>query len=101
MLNWIKRASRAEKEEMQAIVDAENELAHEHEDCQYIPFYRLERGGDAWAIVQYVDKSHPDFADVYTHGQRIDAGSFVRCSECGDVRDFWEGQFENCYECGA
>lgn len=101
MLKWIKSASGNEKDGMQTIVDAENELAHEHTDQQYIPFYRLERCGDCWGIVMYVDKPHPLFADIYTHGERIEAGSFVRCSECGDVRDFWDGQFESCYECGA
>ena len=86
---------------MALIVAAENELAHEHTDRQYIPFYRLERTGDCWGIVMYVDVPHPEFTDIYTHGERVEAGSFVRCSECGDVRDLWEGQFEGCYECGA
>ena len=101
MLKWIKSASRSEKIEMQVIVDAENEFAHEHADQQHTSFYRLERGGDAWGIIQYVDKPHPEFTDIYTHGQRIGGGSFVRCSECGDVRDLWEGQFDRCYECGV
>jgi hypothetical protein len=101
MYTWVKRASATEKIQMQEVVDSFNELANEHTDMPFISFYRLERCGDSWGMVEYVDVPSVEWSDYYNHGQRMETISFVRCDNCGGVRELMDGQIEFCYYCDA
>lgn len=99
---WVKRASEQDKQEMREVVDSYNELAYENADVhQYVPYYRLERGGDEWVMVCYVDYAVEGFEDLYTHGERRYAIGFVRCGFCGHIRELADGQIEFCTTCDA
>ena len=87
--------------EMEDCVASLNELAHEDYDISgFMLSYKLERGGDSWGVVAYVAKIHPEAMGQVRIGQRFDAGSFVRCANCGHIRDLWDGQIEFCTDCG-
>jgi len=89
---WVKRASAEQMQEMVDEVAGDNEI-HQKENADDPNWgdwvYKLERTSDSWIEA------------VYSGGKRIDAGSFVRCSECGHVRALYEGQIEFCTTCWA
>jgi hypothetical protein len=97
---WVKRATAAERREMEDCVAALNETAHEQYDVLgYTCSYKLERGGDAWGVTAYVAKVHPEVRGDVSVGERNGGGTFARCATCGHVRDLWDGQIEFCTEC--
>ena len=86
---YVKRASKADKKEMQDIVDSLNELAPESEEITGIVMqYSLKKIKDS-----YIVECHS------TDGQLSDSGCFVRCSNCGAIRELFDGQIEFCTEC--
>lgn len=88
-MSMIKSASRAEKQEMRAIVEALNDGAY---DDDYWSFrYELGRARDQWTVIVYDNET----------GEIVNIGCFYRCAKCGSVREYFEGQVEECWECGA
>ena len=100
--SWVKRASQADKREMEDCVASLNELAHESYDTSgFTLAYKLERCGDCWGVSAYVARIHPDAKGQVQIGQKFGgSGSFVRCASCGHIRDLWDGQIEFCTDCG-
>ena len=87
MYTWVVRANARQKQEMQDVVDAWNECAHEDiPDIGFAPEYTLEHHRGYQFVVHY-------------EGQVAERGAFVRC-ECGAIRELLEGQVLCCDECG-
>ena len=85
---WVIRANARQKREMQEIVDAWNECAHEDiPDLGFAPEYALEYYRGYQFVVRH-------------EGQVAERGSFVRCGKCGTIRELLEGQVRCCDECG-
>jgi len=88
--SWVKRASAHQKREMQEIVDAWNECAHEDiPDLGFAPEYTMEGPHGCYQFV------------VWYQGRIAERGAFVRCGDCGAIRELLSGQVECCDECGA
>jgi len=91
---WVKRASWDDYADMLAEVAAENEIvAKEHSDDPHTFdwVYKVGRAGAGHGAAYTIE--------IWQKGERIDAGTFVRCGKCGGIRGLFEGQIEFCTDC--
>jgi rRNA maturation endonuclease Nob1 len=100
MLKPVKRATQAEKEAMRAIVDAHNEIEESDRNWEVtglksvysLQAERVARRG--YVIVNTM-------TELATGEVYVDRGGFYRCSECGEITDFFDGELDMCPHCGA
>ena len=93
---WVKRASWEQYAEMLSECAGENEIvAKEHYDdphtCDWV--YKVGRAGAGHGTAYTLE--------IWQKGERIESGSFVRCTACGGIRALFEGQGEFCADCFA
>lgn len=100
MLKPVKRAARNEKATMQEIVAAHNEIEESDRNWEVTGLrsvYSLQAEGVSqrgYVIVLTM-------TELDTGKVNVDRGGFYRCSECGEITDFFDGELEQCPHCGA
>ena len=88
-----------DKERMQESVAAQNEIetAQEFQVLPEVCHWTVERRGGAWAMVGTIVKVfYPE--DQHLIGKQI-VGSFIRCKNCGEIHEFFDGQLIYCSKC--
>ncbi len=93
---WVGRASLAERIEMYEWIAADNELEmkewKENDPFGMYTVYELEFH-KGWQVVAH-------FIDPETGYQGCERGGFARCNKCGHIYEIFEGQIEDCTDCG-
>ena len=95
MWEYIIRASKKEKEEMQMIIDSYNELSEHDNEAEpwQKHWYSLEKASCGYLIKWHLkEEDDPD--------EHSESGSFIRCIKCGAVNDFWgDDTIALCWQC--
>lgn len=89
-LNWgyVFRASAKEKLEMSNCVQANNESDFWLDNEEDKPIFTLEKSKTGGYVCMA----------TYPSGN-TESGHFIRCGECGEIWDMWEGQGNRCFCC--